>query len=159
MYSRVLLFGLITLAIAGMLSLSCALEKPVSPPPPPPPGPLPTEEGSEQPSEQIAPKPSEDEGELPEPGEAEEGQPSNTFADNQIASPFGACQVYWCQSTTEEEALCRHFALDAGIKWVRQDFVWQHIEPTKGSFDFSGYKLHFALQSLLDLQFAHQCTQ
>lgn len=48
-------------------------------------------------------------------------------------SPFGMCQVFWC------DAVCRNYAVEAKVKWIREDFLWQNIEPTKGNFDFSGY--------------------
>ena len=47
--------------------------------------------------------------------------------------PFGMCQVFWC------DAVCRNYTVEAGVKWIREDFLWENIEPTKGNFDFSGY--------------------
>jgi len=61
---------------------------------------------------------------------------SETQNENQIVSPFGICQVY---SNWTELAPHRDSALSANVKWIREDFVWQQIEPTKGSFDFSVY--------------------
>ncbi len=127
MYPRVLLFALIALAVLGLLVSGCAPKNPVLTPPLT--KPLPVEEGWDGSSAQV----------MPEPDEAEKERPGDTSWGNQIASPFGACQVYWSRSTAEEEAVCHNLALDAKVKWIRQDFVWQHIEPTRGTFNFSGY--------------------
>ena len=62
-------------------------------------------------------------------------------------SPFGVLEfLHWNHSWNKykypsQEDLLKAIKLmkEAGISWVRMDFLWEEIEPKQGEFDFSKY--------------------
>ena len=55
-------------------------------------------------------------------------------------SPFGVCAHVGCDEFTARD---REFALmkEAGIGWVRSDFLWRDIEPRSGQFSFEKFDI------------------
>ncbi len=64
-------------------------------------------------------------------------------------SPFGALEfLHWNHpwnnyKNPDEASLNKIVSLmkKAGIAWIRQDFLWEEIEPRQGEFDFAKYDL------------------
>ncbi len=67
--------------------------------------------------------------------------------ENRMENPFGALEfLHWnhpwnSYKYPDQAALSKAIALmkEAGISWVRQDFLWEEIEPRQGEFDFAKY--------------------
>lgn len=74
-------------------------------------------------------------------------QAANAMENEFMDSPFGILEfLHWDfqwanYKYANEEDLKKAVALmkEAGVAWVRMDFLWQDIEPQDGQFDFSKY--------------------
>jgi len=72
---------------------------------------------------------------------------SNERKEHNLQSPFGVLEfLHWDFSWanykySDEKDLKKSIELmkKAGIGWVRMDFLWQDIEPSRGEFDFTKY--------------------
>ncbi|MBU1870128.1 MAG: beta-galactosidase [Candidatus Omnitrophica bacterium] len=74
--------------------------------------------------------------------------PLNLFAeDEDIQNPFGVLEfLHWNHdwnnykySSAEDLEKALILMRQAGVGWVRMDFLWDEIEPQKGQFDFKKY--------------------
>lgn len=67
--------------------------------------------------------------------------------DNNMDNPFGVLEfLHWNHSwnnfkypSTAELERAAKLMKEAGVGWVRVDFLWQDIEPQEGSFNFDKY--------------------
>lgn len=67
--------------------------------------------------------------------------------ENKVDNPFGVLEfLHWnhpwnSYKYPNQDSLDRAVALmkEAGVAWVRQDFLWEEIEPKQGEFDFAKY--------------------
>ena len=53
-----------------------------------------------------------------------------------LDSPYGLC-VHAPSSSFEQGKVDK--MMDAGVDWIRIDFVWQWVEPSQNSFNWSAY--------------------
>jgi GH35 family endo-1,4-beta-xylanase len=70
-------------------------------------------------------------------------EPAANAAEPDPSSPFGmGLYLYrygtWTQSLREMERVAQMGAA-AGVKWSREEFSWERIEPAKGQFDWAFY--------------------
>jgi len=72
---------------------------------------------------------------------------SNQNSDLNMESPFGVLEfLHWNHDWNDykysgKQDITRAAKLmkEAGISWLRMDFLWEEIEPRQGEFDFSKY--------------------
>jgi hypothetical protein len=64
--------------------------------------------------------------------------PPREEAGLQAESPLGM-GVYLCRYSGPDQEQVARMARDAGVKWSREDFSWQRIEPQPGEFHWDYY--------------------